>query len=100
MRSVMSAYLIGEFEVTNPAGLAPYRAAVNDTIVRHGGRFIIRGGATLLKEGGPPPKYVVVIEFPNADALERWWRSPEYQEILPFRLNNTTGRVFTVDGVE
>ena len=41
----MPAYLIGEFEVTNPAGLEPYRAA-NDTIAKYGGQFLVRGGAT------------------------------------------------------
>ena len=94
----MPAYLIGEFEVTNPAGQEPYRAAVTDTLTKYG-RFIVRGGATKLKEDGPAPKYIVVVEFPDSSALDRWWNSPEYQKILPFRLENATGRVFTVEGV-
>jgi uncharacterized protein (DUF1330 family) len=51
----MSAYLVGEFEITNPAGLEPYRTAVNETIANYGGRFLVRGGVTKLKEGGPEP---------------------------------------------
>jgi uncharacterized protein (DUF1330 family) len=95
----MTVYLFGEIEVENPAGLAPYRAAVNDTITRYGGRFLVRGGATRLNEGHPEPKYIVIVEFPDSAALDRWWNSPEYQQILPFRLENTTGRLFTVEGV-
>ena len=95
----MAAYLFGEIEVTNPAGLAPYRAAVNDTIVKYGGRFLVRGGATRLKEGGPEPKYIVIVEFPDSAALDRWYNSPEYQQILPSRLDNSTGRLFIVEGV-
>ena len=95
----MAAYLVGEIEVTNPAGLEPYRAAVGETITRYGGRFLVRGGATKLKEGDTEPKYVVIVEFPDAASLERWWTSPEYQKILPSRLENTTGRLFTVEGV-
>jgi len=49
----------------NPAGLAPYRAGVNDTITKYGGRFLVRGGPTKLKEGSPEPKYIVVVEFPT-----------------------------------
>jgi uncharacterized protein (DUF1330 family) len=95
----MAAYLFGEIEVQNPAGLEPYRAAVNDTITKYGGRFLVRGGTTKLKEGGPEPKYIVVVEFPDSAALDRWWNSSEYQQILPFRLENTTGRLFTVEGL-
>jgi len=96
---VMAVYLFGEIEVRNASGLAPYRAAVNETITRYGGRFLVRGGATNLKEGGPDPKYIVIVEFPDSAALDRWWNSSEYQQILPFRLENTTGRLFTVEGV-
>lgn len=98
----MPVYLIGEFDVTNAAGLEPYRAAVNDTIVKYGGRFLARtgtAGSKKLLEGGPEPKTVVIIEFPDATALDRWWNSPEYQQILPIRLENCTGRIFTVEGL-
>jgi uncharacterized protein (DUF1330 family) len=87
----MTVYLVGEFEVTNPAGLEPYRRAVNDTIAKYGGRFLVRtstAATTKLLEGGPEPKTVVIIEFPDSTAIERWWNSPEYQRILPIRLQN------------
>jgi len=31
--------------------------------------------------------------------VKRWYESPEYQKILPLRLNNSTGRGFIVEGV-
>jgi uncharacterized protein (DUF1330 family) len=96
----MTAFLVGEFEVTNPAGLAPYRDAVTETIAKYGGRFVVRGGTTTLKEGEPEPKYIVIVEFPDTATLDRWYNSPEYQRILPARLGNATGRVFTVVGVK
>jgi uncharacterized protein (DUF1330 family) len=96
----MTVYLVGEFEVTNPAGLQPYRRAINDTIAKYGGRFLVRTSAattTKLLEGGPEPKTVVIIEFPDSTAIDRWWNSPAYQRILPIRLRNCTGRIFTVE---
>jgi uncharacterized protein (DUF1330 family) len=90
---------VREIEVQNPSGLAPYRAAVEDTITKFGGRFLVRGRAAKLKEGDREPKYIVIVEFPDTGALEQWWNSSEYQQILPFRLENTTGRLFTVEGV-
>jgi uncharacterized protein (DUF1330 family) len=95
----VSTYFIAELEVTNPAGYEPYRAAVPATIAQYGGRYLTRGAAAELVEGGPEPKRVVILEFADAAAVKRWYHSPEYQKILPIRLANSTGRAFIVDGV-
>jgi uncharacterized protein (DUF1330 family) len=73
--------------------------SVKDTIVKHGGRFLVRGGAAKLIEVSPEPKIVVIVEFPDAGAFDRWYNSPEYQKILPHRLQNSTARFLTVEGV-
>ena len=95
----MPAYFIADYEPTNPAGMEPYRAAVPATIAQYGGRYLIRGGAAELIEGGPEPKRVVILEFADAAAVKRWYDSPEYQKILPLRLANSTSRAFIVEGV-
>ena len=95
----MPAYFIAELETTNAAGIEPYRAAVPATITQYGGRFLTRGGATQLVEGGPEPKRVVILEFADTAAVKRWYNSPEYQKILPIRLANSTGRAFIVEGI-
>jgi uncharacterized protein (DUF1330 family) len=94
----MPAYFVAELEVTNVAGFEPYRAAVPATIAAYGGRYLTRGGTVELIEGGPPPKRVVILEFPDVAAVKRWYGSPEYQQILPARLANSTGRAFIVEG--
>ena len=95
----MSAYVVIELDITNLAAMGPYRAAVGATIEQYGGRFLARGGATELIEGRPEPKRIVIIEFTDTAAVKRWYNSPEYQKILPGRLNNSTGRSFIVEGV-
>ncbi|MBV8406623.1 MAG: DUF1330 domain-containing protein, partial [Alphaproteobacteria bacterium] len=72
---------------------------VGDTIAKHGGRYLAQAGATQLIEGGPEPKVIVILEFPDAASLDRWYNSPEYQKILPHRLQNSKGRLFTVEGL-
>ena len=94
----MPAYFVVELEITNLAAMEPYRAAVPATIAQYGGRFLTRGGATQLVEGGPEPKRIVILEFPDTAAVKRWYDSPEYQKILPGRLANSTSRAFIVDG--
>ena len=95
----MPAYFVVELEITNLAAMEPYRAAVPATIAQYGGRFLTRGGATQLVEGGPEPKRIVILEFPDTAAVKRWYHSPEYQKILPLRLANSTSRAFIVEGV-
>ena len=95
----MPAYFVAEVEITNPVGYEPYRAAVPATIAQYGGRYLSRGNAAELLEGGPEPKRIVILEFTDVAAAKRWYRSPEYQKILPIRLANSTGRVFIVEGV-
>ena len=94
----MAAYFVVELEITNLAGMEAYRAAVPATVAQYGGRFATRGGATELIEGGPEPKRIGILEFPDAAAVKRWYNSPEYQKILPGRLENCTARAFIVEG--
>jgi len=95
----MPAYFVAELDVTNPPEYEPYRVAVPATIAQYGGRYLTRGSATELIEGGPEPKRVVILEFADTEAVKRWYHSLEYQKILPIRLANSTGRVFIVEGV-
>ena len=94
----MPAYFCVELETHNPDGMAEYRAGVPATVAQYGGRFLTRRGATELIEGGPEPKGIVILEFPDAAAVKRWYNSPEYQKILPGRLNNSSARAFIVEG--
>ena len=94
----MPAYVIADIEVTDPDAYAPYRPLAAASIARHGGRFVVRGGAVELLEGEPQPDRIVVIEFPDAEAARRWYRSAEYQSALKIRQSASRGRLFLVEG--
>jgi len=95
----MAAYFVVELDVTNAEAMQPYREAVPATLAQYGGKFLARGGATELVEGGPPPKRMVLLEFADTAALKRWYNSPEYQKILPNRLANSQARAIIVEGL-
>ena len=94
----MSAYLIAQLTITDSAGFDAYREAVPPVIAAYGGRYLSRGGAVTPLEGEPAGPRIVVLEFADRAAAERFYRAPEYQEILPLRLNSASGPVFIVDG--
>lgn len=96
----MAAYVIVDVEVRDPDAYREYTARVPATLERHGGGFIVRGGAAETIEGAWKPQRVVVLEFPTADAARSWHASPEYQAILPIRQRHARTNFLTlVEGV-
>jgi uncharacterized protein (DUF1330 family) len=42
----------------------------------------------------------VILEFPSYEQAQAWYRSPEYQEIIPLRQQHgRNGALILVDGV-
>ena len=94
----MKAYVIVQERVTDEQTFAAYRKEVLPTITAHDGRFLVRGGALSVVEGEWPLPRLVVIEFPSRAAAEGWYRSPEYQKLLPLRLKSSVCNLVIVDG--
>lgn len=95
----MSAYVISEVDVHDAAGFAAYRTIAAKAIVQYGGRYLVRGGAANAAEGGPPPKNIIVVEFPSMEKLREWYASPEYAEALKVRRTALDRRLIFVEGV-
>jgi uncharacterized protein (DUF1330 family) len=95
----MSAYVISELELLDPVGIETYRTIAAKSIAQYGGRYLVRGGAAALAEGEPPPKSIVVMEFPSMERLREWYASPEYAEALKVRRKALDRRLIFVDGV-
>jgi uncharacterized protein (DUF1330 family) len=95
----MSAYVISELEVRDPVAIETYRTVAAKSIARYGGRYLVRGGAAEVAEGGPPVKNIVVVEFPSMARLREWYDSPEYAEALKVRRTALDRRLIFVEGV-
>ena len=93
----MSAYVIAEIEVNNPDGYAEYAPLANASVLRHGGRFVVRAGPSEVMEGDWAGR-MVVLEFESLDAARSWYDSDDYQACLPLRLQNSKGRMIAVEG--
>ena len=95
----MTAYVVAEIEILNPAGYKEYTTTVPATIAKYGGRFLVRGGTAEVLEGDWPERRRVIIEFPSLDAAKRWWNSPDYEKPKAKRRANSNGRLLLLDGV-
>lgn len=51
-------------------------------------------------EGSGTHPRMVLIEFPSREVFRRWYDSPEYQAILPMRLQSVDGTMLLAQGVD
>jgi uncharacterized protein (DUF1330 family) len=93
------AYLLVQVDVSNAERYAEYTKVSPGVIAKYGGRFLARGGRTATLEGPPAKGRVVVIEFPNFDAAERFYNSPEYAEARKIRDGAASAQIIAVEGL-
>jgi len=94
----MSAYVIGEIDVTDPAVYEDYRKQVLAVVTKYGGRFLVRGGKVDSKEGGWAPKRIVVLEFPSMEQAQKWYHSADYAPLIKLRQKASKGKLILVEG--
>ena len=94
----MSAYLICMVRVDDVDTYKKYTARTPALIEKHGGRFLVRGGAVEAIEGEPFHDRLVVLEFPSKEAVHEFYQSPEYQEVLKIRHASSNSRFLLAEG--
>ena len=95
----MTAYVIVEVEVTDPAGYENYRQQVPRSLAAYDGKFVVRGGAIETLEGSWRPQRVVVLEFPSVARAKQWWASIEYSAAKALRQCTAKTKMIVVEGV-
>ena len=92
------AYLVAEVQVTDPEAYKPYIPKAAQIVAQYGGKYLARGKIVPL-EGAEPAGRVAIVQFPNVDALQKFYDSPEYREVAPVRQGASKSRFFVVEGL-
>jgi len=95
----MPAYVIVETDIHDPDRYERYKAASPGAVASGGGRFVARGGELAVLEGDWEPTRLVILEFPDLDAVRRWYDSPEYVEARKLREGAARLRMVAVEGL-
>ena len=95
----MAAYVIASIEVTDPERFEVYRGQVPATIEKHGGKYLVRGGAVEVVEGERPARRTVVLEFASLEQARGWYYSDDYAGPKELRMASTISDVLIVEGV-
>ena len=94
----MSAYVIAEIDIVDPAAYEEYRKQVLAVVTKYSGKFLVRGGNIDPKEGGWTPKRVVVLEFPSMAQAQKWYHSADYEPLIKLRQKASKGKLILVEG--
>ena len=96
----MSAYLIyNQLEITDADAWQEYRSKAGPGMAEYGVRLLAFEPETKVLEGEWAGVHNVIIEFPDMDALERWYNSDDYKPLLEIRLRAARGNAIAVNGV-
>ncbi len=95
----MSAYVVVTIDIHDPEGYEKYKALAPDSIGRHGGRYLTRGGAVEVLEGEWPKRRFVILDFPDMDAARRWHASAEYAGPKAMRQAASTTVMLLAEGL-
>ena len=80
-----NAYVIGHITVRNKEKWLEYRSKVPATLDAWGAELIFRGSLSSVLSGNHDHADTVIIRFPDLEALNNWYSSPEYQSLIPLR---------------
>lgn len=95
----MSVYFVLDIEkVSNQQKMAEYSQRGVESIKQYGGKLVVIGGAPETVEGNWQPHGVAILEFEDKAHFKRWYDSPEYQEVIPLRLQSTDSRAMLLQG--
>ena len=94
----MSAYVIVEIEITDPAGYEDYKKQAGASVAKYGGKYIVRGGASETLEGDWHPKRLVILEFESMQRAKEWLHSEEYREPRKMRHRTAKTKMIVVEG--
>jgi len=95
------AFVVAEIAVKDEKGYDEnFQKATQKDILNHGGKYLAGGyNKTVSLVGDPPPNRVVILQFPNMDAVREW------REEGAMDMENTIGskyakfRIYAVEGV-
>lgn len=95
----MTAYLIVDLDIHDPAGYTDYRTRVPEFIAKYGGEYLVRGGDFAVLEGDWKPHRLVLFKFPSRQAIGDMFADPDYKRLAEVRYRTSKSAVVAVDGV-
>ena len=86
----MSAYLVVNYEVTDPDLYRDYQKGAGPALMGQGAELVVFDPKSTVVEGDGAGHQTVVMKFSSREEAERVYKSAEYQAVVGKRLAATT----------
>ena len=94
----MPAYVIVNVDVLDEEAGWAYAPVAQQSILSHGGRYLVAGPTPEPVEGAWDFSRLLVIEFPDMDRIREWYDSPEYRRAREMRKSTARVRMLFAEG--
>ncbi len=97
----MAAYVIVRvLEIRDTAWRAEYGPKTAALVEKHGGKFLVGGGAKEGLEGNEKvPSNIVVLEFPSMEHAKAWYNDPDYAPLIKLRQSGSDAEIVLLEGL-
>ena len=97
---MVKGYLLGQITTGDKSQYKKYDAKIGDVIREFGGKYLVKGGLRMVKEGNPCFKRDVLVEFKDIETAQCFISSQQFKEISVFRKAGSTGFLLLLNGKE
>ena len=96
----MTAYVIGQLNITDPEAYKAYLAGFMPIFERHEGKLLATSSQkTEVVEGSWATPATVLMSFPSLEAAHAWHNDPDYQELAKIRHATAETNLVIVEGL-
>lgn len=81
----MTAFVLVDIAVTDPELYEEVKQRTPPIVAQYGGRYLARGGETLVLYGDWKPERLVLLSFDSLEQAKTWESSPEYAVVKQLR---------------
>ena len=97
---MVKGYLLGQITVSDKSQYKIYDSKIGNVIEEFGGKYLVKGGLRIVKEGNPLFQRDVLVEFKDIETAQRFFSSQQFKKISKFRKAGSTGFLLLLNGKE
>ena len=97
---MVKGYLLGQITISDKSQYKLYNSKIGNIIKEFEGKYLVKGGLRMVKEGHPSFQRDVLVEFKDIQTARRFFSSQQFKEISEFRKAGSTGFLLLLNGKE
>ena len=91
-------YLLGQITISDKSQYEKYDSKIGKVIEESGGKYLVKGGLRVVKEGNPFFQRDVLVEFKDIKTAQHFLSSQQFKEISKFRKAGSSGFLLLLNG--